>query len=266
MEKELINYCIKHMSSKSLIYNLYDKYQINYRMSDSYDKLASRLESSSIDSLNLDILKDYFRTNWKPTPLQLHLDNLKSGLLKGHNWHGAMPSMLHLSLQNKVREHIDGLLDLSELINIGADIMKHEYFMVAVHDLCETTIITSFDDIIPPIGNKSISDFVFKNIPYDLKITNYISDHSKEYVNNNKKDVAMQLLAGADIARLRKQAKKTIFNWGLNRFFILVKDQNRWNTDPEGILKEIVKEINNLDAPLDIRLGEFTFSVQLVAI
>jgi hypothetical protein len=37
-----------------------------------------------------------------------------------------MPSVLLLSLQNKVIDHIDGKQTLKELISIGADIMKHE--------------------------------------------------------------------------------------------------------------------------------------------
>jgi hypothetical protein len=37
-----------------------------------------------------------------------------------------MPSVLLLSLQNKVIDHTDGKQTLKELISIGADIMKHE--------------------------------------------------------------------------------------------------------------------------------------------
>lgn len=263
---DIVHYCIQHMSSKEHIHFLFNEFGIEHKKSDSYEKLVFRLLQSKNKKLDLDFITNYHRKNWQPAPIQLHLTNLKSGLLKGHNWHGAMPSMLHLSLQNKVRDHIDGKLGLKELISTGADIMKHEYFMVAVYDLCETTIIASNPSTIPPIGSKSISDFVFEGIPYDLKITNYFGGHTKEYVNKNKQNVVEQLLAGADVLRIREQAKKTINNWGLNRFYVLVEDQERWFSHPEGILDELIGEIKNMYKPMNTEIGGITISTQLIAI
>lgn len=263
---DLVGFCLRHMSSKELIHQLYDKYSIVYRISDSYEKLVNRLNEKDYEKINETIITKYFRDNWRPTTTKLHIENLKSGLLYGHNWHGAMPSMLHLSLQNKVREHIDGKLKLEELITIGADIMKHEYFMVAVHDLCETMIIENFPSTIPPVGSKSISDFIFEKMPYDLKITNYFGGQTREYVNKNKQAVAEQLLAGADIQRIREQAKKTINNWGLNRFYFLVEDQDRWIKDPEGVLSELINEVKKLKAPFVVKIDGIEIKVQLIAI
>jgi hypothetical protein len=254
------------MSSKELIHLLFDEHNIVYRNSDSYEKLVDRIIDENYNRINQAVITKYYRDNWKPSPTKLHLENLKSGLLYGHNWHGAMPSMLHLSLQNKVREHIDGRLTLAELISVGADIMKHEYFMVAVHDLCETMIIQTFPNTIPPVGSKSISDFVFEGIPYDLKITNYFGGHTKEYVNINKQTVAEQLLAGADVQRIREQAKKTVNNWGLNRFYFLVEDQDRWINDPEGVLSELISEVKKLQAPFVVKIDGIEILVQLIAI
>lgn len=254
------------MSSKELIHQLFDNHNIIYRNSDSYEKLENRLNEKDYEKINQAVLTKYYRENWKPTPSKLHLENLKSGELYGHNWHGAMPSMLHLSLQNKVRDHIDGKLTLEELISIGADIMKHEYFMVAAHDLCETIIIETFPNTIPPIGSKSISDFIFEGIPYDLKITNYFEGQTRDYVNKNKQVVAEQLLAGADVLRIREQAKKTINNWGLNRFYFLVEDQDRWIKDPEGVLTELINEVTKLEAPFVVTIDGIQILVQLIAI
>ena len=263
---DIIKYCIQHMSSKELIHKLFDNYTIVYRKSDSYEKLVGRLVDNDYEEINLNVITIFNRENWNPTPTQLHLENLKSGLLTGHNWHGAMPSMLHLSLQNKVRDHIDGKLTLEALIAIGADIMKHEYFMVAAHDLCETMIIQAFPNTIPPVGSKSISDFIFEGIPYDLKITNYFAGQTKEYVNKNKQAVAEQLLAGADVQRIREQAKKTINNWGLNRFYFLVEDQERWIKDPEGVLTELINEVKKMKAPFVVKIDEIEIMIQLIAI
>lgn len=266
MSKDLVKYCIKHMSSKELVYALFNDYEIKFKKSDTYEKLVGRLKEQDYENINQEVITRYYRDNWNPTPTQLHLENLRSGILTGHNWHGAMPSMLHLSLQNKVRSHIEGRITLEELVSIGADIMKHEYFMVAVHDLCETKIISTFANVIPPIGHKSITDFIYNDIPYDLKITNYINGYSRDYVNKNKKEVAGELLAGADVERIRKQAKKTINNWGLNRFYFLVEDQDRWINDPEGILIQLVEEMEKLENPFIIKIEEIEIIVQLIAI
>ena len=266
MNMDIIKYCIRHMSSKELIHQLFDIHGIFFRNSDSYEKLENRLNEKDYEKINQALITKYYRENWKPTPTKLHLENLKSGQLYGHNWHGAMPSMLHLSLQNKVRDHIDGKLTLEELISIGADIMKHEYFMVAAHDLCETMIIETFPNTIPPVGSKSISDFIFDEIPYDLKITNYFGGQTREYVNKNKQAVAEQLLAGADVQRIREQAKKTINNWGLNRFYFLVEDQDRWIKDPEGVLTELINEVKKLKAPFVVKIDGIEIKVQLIAI
>lgn len=265
-ENDLVCFSLRHMSSKENIHNLFKKLGIEYKQSDSYDKLVKRFEDSNTQNLNLSEIIKYHRKLWNPVPKELHLANLKSGLLDGHSWHGAMPSMLHLSLQNKVRDHIDGKLNLEELISIGADIMKHEYFMVAAHDLCETAIIETFPDTIPPIGSKSISDFIFDRIPYDLKITNYFGGQTIEFVNKNKQTVAEQLLSGADVLRIREQAKKTINNWGLNRFYFLVNDQDRWFKDPEGVLKALIKEVEKLESPFVVDIDGVQIMVQLIAI
>jgi len=265
-DSDIVRFCLRHMTSKDHIYILYEKANINYKLSDSYEKLVLRLEEANIELIPLAIIKNYHRDVWQPAPKELHIANLKTGLIKGHNWHGAMPSMLHLSLQNKVRDHIDGKLSLKELISIGADIMKHEYFMVAAHDLCETVIIQEFPTTIPPIGYKSISDFIFDGIPYDLKITNYFGGQTKEYVNENKQAVAEQLLAGADVLRIREQAKKTINNWGLNRFYVLVEDQDRWMKEPEGVLTELVKEVKKLKDPFIVQIDGIEILIQLIAI
>ena len=136
------------MSSKELITRLFETYSIHYRKSDSYEKLANRLDEIEQPCFTREQFKDFYRSNWKSCPKDLHITNLKSGNLNGHSWHGSMPSMMHLSMQNKVRDCIEGKFDLNRLIEIGSDIMKHEYFMVAAHDLLESEIIKQFDDTI----------------------------------------------------------------------------------------------------------------------
>lgn len=266
MDKELIKYCIQYMSTIGYTRYLFDIYKIEYRKSDSLRRLAERYYQSENTTLTLKYIRDFFRSNWKPSPQNLHISNLKSNQLVGHSWHGAMPSMLHLSMQNKVRDHIDGKLSLNDLIIVGSDIMKHEYFMVCVHDLCETMIIQEFPNTIPPIGKKSISDFIFNDIPYDLKITNYFPGHTRQTVNANKIDIVQHLLAGADILRIREQAKKTLNNWGLNRFYVLVEDQDRWIKEPETLLEELKNEVKKIGTPIKVKIDDITILAQLIAI
>ena len=266
MNIELIKYIIQNMCSKEHIYSIYNHYHIEYRKSDSYNILIKRFIDSNIE-IELDFITRYFRDNWVGSPIEKHLENLTSGLLQGHSWHGAMPSMLHLSLQNKVRNHINGDINLEELIRIGADIMKHEYFMVCVHDMCESYLINSFNDCIPPIRKKSISDFVFKGIPYDLKISNNIEGYGKDYINQNKEEIINKLLEGADIQRLRNQAKNTFNNWGSNRFYLLVQNQDRWLDDPKDVLKEFIEQVHQLEEPIQIEIeSNYVILCQIIAI
>ena len=266
-DRDLIEYCIRHMSFKELIHELYAKNGIRHAKSDTYEKLAKRIYDVNSSELDLMKLVHFFRANWSPSPTDLHLKNLKSGVLSGHGWHGAMPSMLHLSMQDRVRDCINGKINLEELINMGSDIMKHEYFIVATHDLLETSIIEAFEDVIPSIGKKSISDFVFKGIPYDLKNTNYFNDWTRESANAHKKEVAQDLIRGADIARIRKQAVGSINGWGLNRFYVMIEDQDSWFKEPEKILEMVLDEIKELGEPFDVKVEEnITFKSQVIAI
>ena len=260
---DLISYCIEKMMSKSDIHKLFANKGIQYAQSDSYLKLRNRIDSNSF---TLKEITENNRKNWQSCNKIKHLNNLKSKKLLGHSWHGAMPSMLHMSMQEKVRECIEGSLKLDEIISIGADIMKHQYFMVATHDLLETSIIEKFTDVIPPTRNKSVTDFVFNGIPYDLKNTTYIEGKTKDEINNDKKSIAKKLYEGADKQRLRKQANATINNWGVNRFYVMVEDQSRWIGDPQGILNEVVAEAKLIKQPIAIDIEGIKIKVIIIAI
>ena len=179
-------------------------------------------------------------------PIGYHINNLKSGKLVGHNWHDARPSMLHLSLQEKVRECIKGQSDIETLWDIAKDIMKQEYFMVATHDLCESLIISAFSDTLPPTRNKSISDFIFKSIPYDLKVSTYPKKWTKGVckTQQDRIDLAVMLMENADTQRIRKQAKGTYNGWGNNRFYILVSSQSMWFNETDLLMKNIIYQVN----------------------
>jgi len=271
----LLEYLFRFMISKEARAEFLASKGINVRLTGlSYEKAARKLREetgftitlSDVNAFNRDfrICSAILFNKWENIATDLHLENLKSGLLDGHDWHGAMPSFLHLSLQNKVREVCGGGLSLSDAIDIGKDIMKQEYFIVATHDLCESKIIDEINDVIPSLANKGVSDFVFKEIPYDLKNSGVPNGWTFENAKSNPRDFALSLYQGADSERMRKQAEKSINNWGLNRFYVIVKDLNKWLTEPEKILASVISKTNSLGTPIQITVNGISLSCQMV--
>ena len=116
------------------------------------------------------------------------------------------------------------------------------------------------------MGSRSVSDFVFSGVPYDLKNTKYFGDWDRTSANANKAEVAELLFRDADVARLRKQAQKSLHGWGLNRFYVMVEDQDRWLQKPENLLEEVCNEAMNLGDPTEIQLEELTIQTQMIAV
>ena len=266
LHQDLISHCIQFMSDKEVIKSLFKEKGIHYPANATYKKMAQAYESQP-EALSLDVIRSTFRSKWEPCNLDRHISNLESGLLNGHNWHGARPSMLHLSLQEKVRECCEGSLSLEEYLSIGTDIVKHEYFMVASHDICETSIIQQCPSVIPPIGNKSVTDFVFDDIPYDLKITSHPENwkaKAGQMSLEDKKTLALELYQGADSERMRKMAEGCKHNWGLNRMYYVVNDQNKWLNNPRGVISFLIENLNDSSNFFDIVVHGYHIHICLI--
>lgn len=219
----------------------------------SYSKLINRIPSVSardFEKLKVFVLEQYQREN-----CSYHLKNLKSGILKGHSWHNASPSRMHLSMQEIVRKQIEVEGDLDWLLEVGQDIMKQEYFMVATHDLIQDTIISSHKNVLPSLREKSISDFILDDLPYDLKHTGIPEDWRKP-VEGNELELAMSLFKKADPQRLSKNARNSLHQWGLNRFYVVVQHQEDWLTNPEFVLDQIRLKLDAVTAPYLFRFDE----------
>lgn len=214
------------------------------------------LKTFDEDKVSIDIIRDIFRKEWYGSQfpdaiIDFHKKNLISGQLEGHNWHGTMPSFLHRGMQDLVRDCCSGQFGLQELLNKGNDIMKQEYYIVASHDIIEASIIKQFEDVIPPVGgNKSVTDFIFNNIPFDLKVSHYseklpdaLEKQKGHMSDNDKKDFARWYMENADKERTRKQAGKTYDNWGLNRMYVLVQDPDKWLEDPDAVVEKVYEEL-----------------------
>ena len=268
-EKQLIAHCLDAMMDKEEIVQLLKEYGCKAK-GNKKETIKRALEECK--GLTVENLTNFLRDRWEPTDIKKHIANMKSGKLKGHDWHGAMPSFLHLSMQNKVRECAEGNLTIDELIEIGADIMKHEYFIVAQHDIIETSIINHFKDTIPPIISKSITDFVFRGTPVDLKVSGFPekwenrAKKTKKLNDEEKVSLIQNLYAEADSERMRKQAEKTINNWGLNRMYIIIKDQDKWFENPESIVKKILIELEKTVKPYEVTVNGFRFEAFCIVV
>lgn len=263
---ELLSHIIEFMSSKDIIEELFTTKGLRFSKNTSYRNLALEIEKNP-NIITIEEVTKAYRNSWNSSDIQMHIHNLLSGLIKGHDWHGAMPSMLHLSIQNKVRDCCAGTLSLEEYLNIGLDIIKHEYFMVAVHDICESSIILSDESVIPPVGNKSVTDFIYNKIPYDLKISTHTDKwraKAGQLTTDEKKALATELYMGADSERLRKQANQCKNNWGLNRMYYLVSNQEQWIQNPQGTINFLLSQLNNHDNFFDIVVNGYTIHICLI--
>ena len=264
---DLIEYFFRFMISKDWRLIFLAKLNITTKTRNlSMKNAAEALKKDENFVITLNQIRDFARLNWTPTNMSLHTKSLSSGLLKGHNWHGAMPSFLHLSFQKKVREYCLGNLTLDEYLNIGNDIAKQEFYIVVTHDLCESKIISEFKDSIPSIANKGVTDFVFRNIPYDLKNSGLPNGWTMKEAVKNPLKLAKSLYEGADTERFRKQAENSINDWGVNRFYVIVNDLEQWLKCPEKLLEKIVKKSKDLKNPLKFNMDGVTILCQMVFI
>ena len=262
MDKELIKYCLSEMATiEPIIEMLADlgcKPVKKTIKKDEAVKLAL-----DCPGITLDYITTFYRNKWERTNIDSYLDTLKSGILVGHNWHKTMPSSFHRVLQDHVRKCAAGMYTLDELLNIGVEIMKHEYFIVAQHDIIEASIIKHFKDTIPPIIYRCVTDFVFKGTPVDLKVTDYPKDWTNRIKTNKpltideKKSLIRDNYKGADSERRRKQAEGSINNWGNNRMYVFIKDQDEWFSNPEGIVNRVLAALDNTREPYKIDIDGF---------
>ncbi len=262
MDKELIKYCLSEMATKEQIIDMLADLGCKPAKKTIKKDEAVKL-ALGCRGINIEYITKFFREKWKGTNKDSYLDTLKSGILAGHDWHGAMPSSLHRVLQDHVRECAAGKYTIEKLLNIGVEIMKHEYFIVAQHDIIEASIIEHFEDTIPPIISKCITDFVFKGTPVDLKVTDYKEDWANRIKSNEpltideKKRLIADNYKEADSNRKRKQANGSINNWGFNRMYVFIKDQDEWFSNPEGIVNRVLAALDNTREPYKIDIDGF---------
>ncbi len=266
LQRDLISHCIQFMSNKDVIKTLFDEKGIRYRVNSTYIELAQAYASQP-DALSIDDIRTLFRGKWSPCDIEGHYSILKSGALNSHSWCGTRPSMLHLSIQDLVRKCTAGSISLEKFLSRGSEILKHEYFMVAVHDICETSIIKQFPSVIPPIGYRSITDYIFNDTPYDLKVTTHLEEWKPlagRMTVEDKKGLALAFFKKADSERKRRMSKGCKNNWGLTRMFYVVGDQNKWLDDPRGMVSYLIDNLSDANNYFDIVIQDRTIHICLI--
>lgn len=249
-----LEFCLMHLVSTEQLVAFLKTLGFTQKLVGTKKDIIKKLKVNRSPVITLDTFRAFCYDNWERPDVKMHIKNLKSGILNGHSWHGAMPSMLHLSLQGKVRNVCSGDIKLSDLIKIGGDITKHEYFMVAVADICEDLIIREFDAT-PSIISKGVSDFVFNGYPFDLKNTTLPNAVKLQYATKHLGQFAKFLFNNADTERIRKNAKGSINNWANNRFYVVAKNEIVWTKDPDETLNRLRAEIEKLKKPMKINVG-----------
>lgn len=255
-EVELVLHCLSKMASKNQLVELARSRDLRCRESMSISALATLIAESGFD---LETLREYFRLRHSNSSSGVLRQLMSSGCLIGHNWHETSPSVMHMRLQDRVRDCIDGAISFEQYMSMVADIAKEEMFIVARHDIVEEAIINHFPDVIPEIGVKSVTDFVFRGVPVDLKV----STHSDAWrvcagrmTEDQKREFAIDYFKNADPDRMRKQAARAQYTWGLNRMYVMVKDESRWFSDLDALISEILGQMETAEAPFRISVND----------
>ncbi|HET7789538.1 MAG TPA: hypothetical protein VFK78_01980, partial [Gemmatimonadales bacterium] len=215
--------------------------------------------------LTMDTLHDFCLRHWTPPRVDIHKANLTSGRLEGHSWGGARPSNLHLSIQDRARRVSRGEIDLQEFLRGGDNILKHEYYMVAVADLCEHLIISRFEAT-PSIIARGVVDFILRGVPYDLKNTAVPGGWTFRAIRRDPRGFADSMWREADTERLREQAKSSVNEWAYNRLYIVLEKEGQWLADPDVALAAVERAVARTSHPITIRVGRARVKVLVVTV
>jgi hypothetical protein len=219
--------------------------------------LATKISFKSVHEFSVE--------NWERPDTALHLRNLKSGLLTGNSWHGLAPSRLHLGLQGYVRRVARSEMSLGAYLEVGLDIARKEYLMVAIADLTEATLVEQCGAT-PPLKARSVSDAVMAGVPFDLKNGAVPSGWTAEKIRSHPARFAKAMFEQADKARERVQARTAFNEWADNRLYVVVEHDGRWLTEPEAVLVELAAACNERTDLLSVKVSSRTLQCRVVVL
>ncbi|MDP8235145.1 MAG: hypothetical protein P9M08_02050 [Candidatus Erginobacter occultus] len=265
--EDILEYCFGFMISKEQRLEFLQRSGIDVKTSSlSCRKAARRLREAPGFTITVGQAREFMREKWTAPDIGMYIETLESGRLCGHDWHGAMPSFLHRSFQQKARAFCSGEIGIDEYLDTGMDIVRHELFIILTHDLCEAHIIKSFPDVIPSIANRGVTDFIFNGLPFDLKASGLPAGWTLGRARETPLEFAISLYSGADTERLRSQAAKSINDWGLNRFYVIATDPDAWLREPRTLLDQLASECGKVAPPMSFEIDGLNIACKLVFI
>jgi hypothetical protein len=203
------------------------------------------------ESIPFATLHDFCLSRWTRPNAAVHIQNLKSGKLTGFSWHDLAPSRMHLGLQGHVRRVAAGEITLDDFLELGADVIRKEYVMVAIADLTEVTLVERCGAT-PPIRAKSVADVIIRGLPFDVKNGSIPNGWTATAIRKDPAKFAAAMIAGADSERIRKEASTAYNAWANNRIFVNTEREERWLSEPERVLDELAAAAAALKDPYEI--------------
>ena len=105
--------------------------------------------------------------------------------------------------------------------------------------------------------------------PYDLKVTvypkNWNDSNPTSLSLEKKKELAADLYTNGDSLRERLQAKN-VPNWGYNRMYILVRNDEDWLNKPELLLDTLCNQLQNNYQSFPVNVGDTEIQMCLIEI
>lgn len=244
---DLKEFCLTFMMSSEDLESLNKK---NFGNSLPLGKKVILVKSIIDKGITLEQIRKFCKMEREKANSVLIRKILSSDKLTNHNWEKARPSNLHLSMQNLVRSCLANNIDIEEYLKKGSNIVKHEFFITAVHDLIEQKIIDEFERVIPSIASRSTIDFIFEEIPYDLKVTPPLKEWTFDEAKKFPEKFARSLYEGQDSDRIRSSAK---VDWEFNRLFLVYKEDSLWQ-QPEKMERKVIEMLKKKISPFNIEI------------
>jgi len=267
--KDIIDYFLRFMVNKQHIFELLEFKEVTgISKSQTINDLIYTLKTDTNFSITRSDIIEFSRNKFRHHLYDI--DNQKelilSGKLRGHSWHKAAPSRLHLTFQKWVREFLVGNLEFNKYFEKVNNVGRQEIYMLTVANITEYTITTAADEIIPNLKRFGISDVLINNLGYYVKNTHNPKTCNIDF-NKNPEDAQEWLFDSGDLQRDLKTAAQAPLHMGYNRIYVIIEPVDRWEKELDFICdyiqKSIIKIENNSKKPHIFKRNKDSREIQI---
>lgn len=247
-EEEIIRYFLKFMcGKKNIVELLQEKNAPSVRRSGNIQSLIDYAANEESLVLTKKDITTYARKKYLPHLYDINQQKelIQSGDLKGHSWHQAAPSRLHLTLQRWVRSYLSDELSLENYMKRVTDVAKQEIYMLVGANITEYLIAKAEDNIIPNLRQMGISDVIINHLAYDVKNTHNPNTCPHD-LRNEPIECQEWLFDSGDLQRDLKTAAKAPPHLGYNRIYVIIDPVDKWETDLDNICDFIQNTIKKI--------------------